>query len=106
MDCGEGKVSADTSDCYLNFHKLYLHLQGDRQPNWLKKLFTDFITFTVKLVIKGQICKEINKATNILADFIQDTAEDFLSDGDITVDISVTAQPTITTNYIESYHKS
>ncbi|GLD65615.1 cholesteryl ester transfer protein [Lates japonicus] len=59
--CGEGKVAADTSDCYLNFHKLHLHLQGDREPNWLKKLFTDFITFTVKLVIKGQICKEINK---------------------------------------------
>lgn len=73
------------------------------RPNWLKKLFTDFITLTVKLVIKGQvratetnlrcaqqwflrrikqwqvssqiqICKEINKAANILADFIQDTA--------------------------------
>lgn len=25
------------------------------RPNWLKKLFTDFITFTVKLVIKGQV---------------------------------------------------
>lgn len=74
------------------------------RPNWLKKLFTDFITFTVKVAIKGQvslreteltfhssllskshvhvvllcsqmqICKEINKAANILADFIQDTA--------------------------------
>uniref|UniRef100_A0A3B4TEJ0 Cholesteryl ester transfer protein n=1 Tax=Seriola dumerili TaxID=41447 RepID=A0A3B4TEJ0_SERDU len=104
-DCGEGKVAADTSDCYLNFHKLHLHLQGDREPNWLKKLFTDFITFTVKLVIKGQICKEINKVANILADFIQDTAEDFLSDGDISMDIGVTAAPVITANYIESYHK-
>ncbi|GAA6231259.1 cholesteryl ester transfer protein [Lates japonicus] len=103
--CGEGKVAADTSDCYLNFHKLHLHLQGDREPNWLKKLFTDFITFTVKLVIKGQICKEINKVANILAEFIQDTAEEFLSDGDITVDIGVTAAPVITANYIESYHK-
>ncbi|XP_023267159.1 cholesteryl ester transfer protein [Seriola lalandi dorsalis] len=103
--CGEGKVAADTSDCYLNFHKLHLHLQGDREPNWLKKLFTDFITFTVKLVIKGQICKEINKVANILADFIQDTAEDFLSDGDISMDIGVTAAPVITANYIESYHK-
>lgn len=25
------------------------------RPNWLKKLFTDFITLTVKLVIKGQV---------------------------------------------------
>ncbi|XP_029952831.1 cholesteryl ester transfer protein [Salarias fasciatus] len=103
--CGGGKVAADTSDCYLNFHKLLLHLQGDKQPNWLKKLFTNFITFTVKLVIKGQICQEINKVANILAEFIQDTAGHFLSDGDISVDIGVTAAPVITENYIESYHK-
>lgn len=103
--CGEGKVAADTSDCYLNFHKLHLHLQGDKEPNWLKRIFTNFITFTVKMVIKGQICKEINKAANVLADFIQDTAEQFLSDGPIHVDIGVTAAPTITKNYIESYHK-
>uniref|UniRef100_A0A3Q4HZA4 Cholesteryl ester transfer protein n=1 Tax=Neolamprologus brichardi TaxID=32507 RepID=A0A3Q4HZA4_NEOBR len=103
--CGDGKVAADTTDCYLNFHKLRLHLQGDKEPNWLKKLFTDFITLTVKLVIKGQICKEINKAANILADFIQDTAEQFLTDGDISVDIGIAAAPVITANYIESYHK-
>uniref|UniRef100_A0A3Q3FPS2 Cholesteryl ester transfer protein n=1 Tax=Labrus bergylta TaxID=56723 RepID=A0A3Q3FPS2_9LABR len=103
--CGEGKVAADTSDCYLNFHKLLLHLQGDKEPNWLKKLFTDFITFTVKMVIKGQICIEINKVANILADFIQDTAGQFLSDGAISMDIGVTAAPVITANYIESYHK-
>ncbi|XP_074533508.1 cholesteryl ester transfer protein [Halichoeres trimaculatus] len=105
LSCAKGKVAADTSDCYLNFHKLRLHLQGDKDPNWLKKLFTDFITFTVKLVIKGQICKEINKVANILADFIQDTAEQFLSDGDISMNIGVTAPPVITANYIESYHK-
>uniref|UniRef100_A0A3Q3FPD3 Cholesteryl ester transfer protein, plasma n=1 Tax=Labrus bergylta TaxID=56723 RepID=A0A3Q3FPD3_9LABR len=105
-DCGEGKVAADTSDCYLNFHKLLLHLQGTKStPNWLKKLFTDFITFTVKMVIKGQICIEINKVANILADFIQDTAGQFLSDGAISMDIGVTAAPVITANYIESYHK-
>ncbi|KAF3689215.1 Cholesteryl ester transfer protein [Channa argus] len=103
--CSEGKVAADTSDCYLNFHKLRLHLQGDKEPNWLKKLFTDFITFTVKLVIKGQICKEINKVANILADFIQDTAKEFLKIGDIVVDIGITTAPVITANYIESYHK-
>ncbi|KAF7656475.1 hypothetical protein LDENG_00040520 [Lucifuga dentata] len=104
--CGKGKVAADTSDCYLNFHKLRLLLQGDREPNWLKKLFTDFITLTVKLVIRGQICNEINKVANILADFIQDTAEQFLTDGDISVNIGVTAPPVITANYVESYHKA
>ncbi|XP_029010534.1 cholesteryl ester transfer protein [Betta splendens] len=103
--CGASKVAADTSDCYLNFHKLHLHLQGDREPNWLKKLFTDFITFTVKLVVKGQICKEINKVANILADFIQDTAKEYLRIGGISVDIGITTVPVITANYIESYHK-
>ncbi|MCI4379169.1 hypothetical protein PGIGA_G00224890 [Pangasianodon gigas] len=103
--CGKGRVAADTSDCYLTFHKLQLLLQGDREPNWLKKVFTNFITITVKLVVKGQICKEINKVANILADFIQDTAEQFLSDGSISVDIGVTSSPVITSNFIESYHK-
>lgn len=103
--CGNGKVAADASDCYLKFHKLHLLLQGDREPNWIKKLFTNFITFTVKFVIRGQICQEINKVANILADFIQETAENFLSDGDISVDIGVTGPPIITANYIESYHK-
>lgn len=103
--CGKGRVSADTSDCYLNFDKLRLLLQGDREPNWLKKIFTDFITFTVKLAVRGQICKEINKVANILADFVQETAENFLSDGDISVDINLTGPPVITANYIESYHR-
>ncbi|KAL6107378.1 cetp [Pungitius sinensis] len=103
--CGGGKVAADTTDCYLNFHKLHLHLQGNKEPNWLRKLFTDFITFTVKLAIKGQICKEINKVANILADFIQDQADQFLSYGDIGVDVGITAAPVINANYIESYHK-
>ncbi|KAM6946179.1 cholesteryl ester transfer protein [Aplochiton taeniatus] len=103
--CGKDRVAADTSDCYLNFHKLHLMLQGDREPGWLKRLFTEFITFTVKLVIKGQICKEINNVANILADFIQEQAEQFLSDGNISMDIGVTAAPVITANYVESYHK-
>lgn len=42
---------------------------------------------------------------NILADFIQHQAEQFLSDGNIGVDIGVTSAPVITSNYIESYHK-
>lgn len=103
--CGKGKVAADTSDCYLTFHKLKLLLQGDREPGWLKKMFTDIVTFTVKLVVKAQICKEINNVANILADFIQEQAEQFLSDGNISVDISVTSHPIIKSNYIESYHK-
>lgn len=32
-------------------------------------------------------------------------AEQFLTDGDISVDIGITAAPVITANYIESYHK-
>ncbi|KAJ0069286.1 hypothetical protein NL108_003215, partial [Boleophthalmus pectinirostris] len=103
--CGNGKVSADTSDCYLKFHKLDLLLQGDREPNWLKKVFTHFLTFTIKVAVRGQICQEINKVANILADFIQDTAENFLTAGGISVDIGVTGSPVITNNYIESYHK-
>ncbi|KAK7152038.1 hypothetical protein R3I94_008392 [Phoxinus phoxinus] len=103
--CGKGRVAADTSDCYLTFHKLKLLLQGDREPGWLKRMFTDIVTFTVKLVVKSQICKEINNVANILADFIQEQAEQFISDGNIGVDISVTSSPIIKSNYIESYHK-
>ncbi|KAK9958913.1 hypothetical protein ABG768_011011 [Culter alburnus] len=103
--CGKGKVAADTSDCYLTFHKLKLLLQGDREPGWLKRMFTDIVTFTVKLVVKSQICKEINNVASILADFVQEQAELFLSDGNIGVDISLTSSPIIKSNYIESYHK-
>ncbi|XDV28836.1 hypothetical protein PO909_032039 [Leuciscus waleckii] len=103
--CGKGRVAADTSDCYLTFHKLKLLLQGDREPGWLKRMFTDIVTFTVKLVVKSQICKEINNVANILATFIQEQAEQFISDGNIGVDISVTSSPIIKSNYIESYHK-
>uniref|UniRef100_W5MM80 Cholesteryl ester transfer protein n=1 Tax=Lepisosteus oculatus TaxID=7918 RepID=W5MM80_LEPOC len=74
-------------------------------PGWIKKLFTDFVSFTVKLVIKSQICKEINNLANILAGFIQERAELFLSDGDIGVDISITASPVLKASYIESHHK-
>uniref|UniRef100_A0A8C7R0B8 Cholesteryl ester transfer protein n=1 Tax=Oncorhynchus mykiss TaxID=8022 RepID=A0A8C7R0B8_ONCMY len=98
--CGKGKVAADTSDCYLTFHKLDLLLQGDREPGWLKRLFTNFITFTVKLVIKSQ---------NNVLDYVYISTliptEQFLSDGDISMDIGVTSAPVITSNYIESYHK-
>ncbi|KAK7892030.1 hypothetical protein WMY93_023993 [Mugilogobius chulae] len=103
--CGDGKVAADTSDCFLKFHELNLLLQGDREPNWLKKIFTNFLTFTIKVAARSQICQEINKAANILADFIQETAEDFLTYGNISVDINLTGPPVVTANYVESYHK-
>ncbi|XP_073438406.1 cholesteryl ester transfer protein isoform X2 [Dendrobates tinctorius] len=54
LTCGNNRVAADTSDCYLSFHELILHLHGDKQPGWFKQLFTDFISFTLKLVLKGQ----------------------------------------------------
>ncbi|KAG9475131.1 hypothetical protein GDO78_003541 [Eleutherodactylus coqui] len=103
--CGNNRIAADTSDCYLTFHKLILHLHGDKEPGWFKQLFTDLISFTLKLVLKSQICKEINHAANILAAFIQEQAEDFLSYGDIGMNIDITSFPIIKENYMESYHK-
>ncbi|KAM4614514.1 cholesteryl ester transfer protein [Discoglossus pictus] len=105
LTCRNNKIAADTSNCYLTFHEFILHLHGDKQPGWLKQLFTNFISFTVKLVIKGQICKEINYVANVLADFIQDRAADFLSDGDIGMNIEVTSFPVIKGSYMESHHK-
>lgn len=83
------------------------------------------VTTTAGLFL--QICKEINKVANILADFIQDRAgqcaedllicrkaserrvcvftDQFLSYGDIGVDIGITTAPVINANYVESYHK-
>ncbi|XP_075694803.1 cholesteryl ester transfer protein [Rhinoderma darwinii] len=105
LTCGNNRVAADTSDCYLTFHRLILHLHGNRHPGWFKQLFTDFISFTLKLVLKSQICKEINYVANLLADFIQEKAENFLSHGDIGVNIDITSFPVIKENYMESYHK-
>ncbi|KAL4680371.1 hypothetical protein H8959_022312 [Pygathrix nigripes] len=74
LTCDSGRVRTDAPDCYLSFHKLLLHLQGEREPGWIKQLFTNFISFTLKLVLKGQICKEINVISNIMADFVQTRA--------------------------------
>lgn len=103
--CSDRFVVSDTSDCYLGFHKLVLHLHGDRQPGWLKKLFTDFISFTLKFAIKGQICKEINYVANLMAAFIQKRVEEFLKYDDIRIDVSITAPPALTADYIETLHK-
>ncbi|NXL85883.1 CETP protein, partial [Alectura lathami] len=103
--CQEDQVAADASDCYLSFHKLTLHLQGDKEPGWLKQLFTDFISFTLKFVLKREVCKEINFLAQMLANFVHDVAENFIRDEDIGLDISLTSDPLIKANYLESHHK-
>ncbi|XP_006897182.1 PREDICTED: cholesteryl ester transfer protein isoform X1 [Elephantulus edwardii] len=105
LTCDSGRVQADTSDCYLSFHKLLLNLHGERDPGWIKQLFTNFISLTLKLVLKRQVCQEINVIANIMADFVQMRAADFLSDKDIEVDISLTGSPVIKATYLESHHK-
>ncbi|XP_048371737.1 cholesteryl ester transfer protein [Sphaerodactylus townsendi] len=103
--CKKELLAVDTSDCYLTFHKLILHLQGEKDPGWLKQLFTDFISFTLKLVLKRQVCKEINFLADLLAEYVQDTAASFLRDRDIGVDISLASFPVIKANYLETHHK-
>ncbi|XP_062356122.1 cholesteryl ester transfer protein [Cinclus cinclus] len=102
--CQKHQVAPDASDCYLTFHKLTLHLQGDKQPGWLKQLFTDFISFTLKLVLKREVCKEINAVAQTLTNFVLDLAAKFVRDKDIMVDISLASDPVIKANYIESHH--
>ncbi|KFQ35106.1 Cholesteryl ester transfer protein [Mesitornis unicolor] len=103
--CQKDQVAADASDCYLTFHKLTLHLQGDKEPGWLKQLFTDFISFTLKLVLKSEVCNEINFLAQVLANFVHDLAVNFVQDEDIRLDISLASDPLIKANYLESYHK-
>ncbi|NWI72138.1 CETP protein, partial [Dryoscopus gambensis] len=105
LTCQKDQVVPDASDCYLTFHKLTLHLQGDKQPGWLKQLFTDFISFTLKLVLKREVCKEINAVAQTLTNFILDLAANFVRDKDIIVDISLASDPVIKASYIESHHK-
>ncbi|NXS61736.1 CETP protein, partial [Brachypteracias leptosomus] len=103
--CQEDQLAADASDCYLAFHKLVLHLQGDKEPGWLKKLFTDFISFTLKIVFKSEVCSEINVLAQMLADYVLNLAANFVQDEDIRLDISLASVPLIKANYIESHHK-
>ncbi|XP_057286405.1 cholesteryl ester transfer protein isoform X2 [Pezoporus wallicus] len=104
--CQKDQVAADASDCYLTFHKLMLHLQGDKEPGWLKQLFTDFISFTLKFVLKSEVCNEINFLAQVLANFVHDLAENFVRDEGISVDISLASVPLIKANYLESHHKA
>ncbi|EOB01029.1 Cholesteryl ester transfer protein, partial [Anas platyrhynchos] len=103
--CQEDQVAADASDCYLSFHKLTLHLQGDKEPGWLKQLFTDFISFTLKFVLKREVCNEINYLAQVLANYVHDLAANFVRDEDIGLDISLASDPLIKANYLESHHK-
>ncbi|NWS10127.1 CETP protein, partial [Pachyramphus minor] len=103
--CQEDKLVTDASDCYLTFHKLTLHLQGDKEPGWVKQLFTDFISFTLKLVLKREVCKEINSLAQMLANFVLDLAANFVRHKDIIVDLSLAADSLIQTGYVESHHK-
>ncbi|NWR84566.1 CETP protein, partial [Furnarius figulus] len=103
--CQEDRLVADASDCYLSFHKLTLHLHGDKEPGWLKQLFTDFISFTLKLVLKREVCKEINSLTQMLANFVLDLAANFVRDKDIIVDLSLASDSVIKAGYVESHHK-
>ncbi|NWW80631.1 CETP protein, partial [Climacteris rufus] len=103
--CQKEQVVPDASDCYLTFHKLTLHLQGDKQPGWLKQLFTDFISFTLKFVLKREVCKEINVLAQMLTEYIVDLAANFVQDKEIIVDISLASDPVITASYLESHHK-
>ncbi|XP_061225079.1 cholesteryl ester transfer protein isoform X2 [Neopsephotus bourkii] len=104
--CQKDQVAADASDCYLTFHKLMLHLQGDKEPGWLKQLFTDFISFTLKFVLRSEVCNEINFLAQVLANFVHDLAENFVRDEGISVDISLASVPLIKANYLESHHKA
>uniref|UniRef100_A0A669QY08 Cholesteryl ester transfer protein n=1 Tax=Phasianus colchicus TaxID=9054 RepID=A0A669QY08_PHACC len=103
--CQEEQVAADASDCYLSFHKLMLHLQGDKEPGWLKQFFTNFISFTLKFVLKREVCKEINLLAQVMANFVHDIAENFVRDEAIGLDISLASDPLIKANYLESHHK-
>ncbi|XP_005318271.2 cholesteryl ester transfer protein [Ictidomys tridecemlineatus] len=100
-----GRVRTSAPNCHLSFHKLLLHLQGEHEPSWIQQLFTNVISFTLRLVLKGQICKEINSISNIMADFVQTRAASILSSGDIRVDISLTGPPDVTAAHLESHHK-
>ncbi|KFP87348.1 PREDICTED: cholesteryl ester transfer protein [Apaloderma vittatum] len=105
LTCQRDRVAADGSDCYLVFHKLTLHLQGDKEPGWLKQLFTDFISFPLKLVLRREVCNEVNFLAQMVADFVHDLAANFVQDEDIKLDISLASVPLIKANYVESHHK-
>ncbi|XP_072451793.1 cholesteryl ester transfer protein isoform X2 [Chiloscyllium punctatum] len=100
-----GRFAVTIPDCQLNFDKLTLKIQRDKEANWIQKLFTDFVSFTLRHIVKGQICAEIHKMANLLADFTLDQAGLFVQDGEIATSVKLTSDPVLTSGYIESRHE-
>ncbi|XP_067905700.1 cholesteryl ester transfer protein isoform X2 [Heterodontus francisci] len=105
LACNNGRIAVTISDCLLNFDKLTLQIQKLREVNWIKQLFTDIVSFTLRHIVKGQICVEIHKMANLLADFTLYQAGLFIQDGEIATSIELTGDPALTSGYIESRHK-
>ncbi|XP_048402870.1 cholesteryl ester transfer protein isoform X2 [Stegostoma tigrinum] len=105
LACNNGRIAVTISDCLLNFDKLALKLQRHKEANWIQKLFTDFVSFTLRHIVKGQICAEIHKMANQLADFTLYQAGLFMQDGEIATSIELTTDPVLTLGYIESWHE-
>ncbi|XP_007905776.1 cholesteryl ester transfer protein [Callorhinchus milii] len=104
LACDRGRVAVTISDCFLNFDKLILRLQKDEETSWIQQLFTDFVSFTLRHVIKKQICAEIHQMANLLADFILDQAAAFIQDGNVAISTALISDPVLTDGYIESRH--
>ncbi|XP_041046635.1 cholesteryl ester transfer protein isoform X1 [Carcharodon carcharias] len=105
LACDNGRIAVTISDCLLNFDKLVLKIQKHKEASWIQRLFTDFVSFTLRHIVKGQICTEIHKMANLLADFTLYQAALFIQDGEIASSIELTTDPVITSGYIESRHK-
>ncbi|XP_069757470.1 cholesteryl ester transfer protein isoform X2 [Narcine bancroftii] len=105
LACDNGRIAVTVSDCLLNFDQLTLRLQKQNKVSWIKQLLTHFVSFTLRHVLKGQICVEIQNMSKLLADFTWDYAEKFVQDGEIATSIELTGDPMITSQYIESWHK-
>ncbi|XP_038662799.1 cholesteryl ester transfer protein [Scyliorhinus canicula] len=105
LACDNGRIVVTVSDCLLNFDKLMLQIQSHNQTSWIQQLFTNFVSFTLRHTVKGQICAEIRKMSNLLADFTLYQAAQFIQDGEIATSIELTADPLITSRFIESWHE-
>ncbi|XP_062922821.1 cholesteryl ester transfer protein isoform X2 [Mobula hypostoma] len=105
LGCDNGRIEVTISDCLLNFDKLSLQLQKLSKISWIKQLLTDFVSFTLRHVLKGQICAEIHKMANLLSDFTLKQAGIFIRDGEISTSTELTGDPVITSGYVESQHK-
>ncbi|XP_072135237.1 cholesteryl ester transfer protein, partial [Mobula birostris] len=105
LGCDNGRIEVTISDCLLNFDKLSLQLQKLSKISWIKQLLTDFVSFTLRHVLKGQICAEIHKMANLLSDFTLKQAGIFIRDGEISTSTELIGDPVITSGYVESRHK-